>query len=478
MPRTELIDIKELSLDLKNPRTIPQPSEGKAIETMISISPERFSAVMESILDDGYLTTENIIVLEDDGKYTVKEGNRRIAILKIIHGILDKNAYAIPPELKTRIDKLTPEWLAENRKISCCVYSPEEAHIANKIVNLTHAKAEKAGRDPWTAIAKARHNRDNKGSNEFGLDLLEKYLQHGKNINQYQREKWSGDYPITVLDDALKKISDRMNFAAPKDLIAAYPRIDHRAALEEILLAIGNKQIGFKEIRDKQNDFLQSYGLAPQEAAPAAADTSNEQPHTSGNGPAPSQADNHTPNGGGTPTEAPQIPEQPTPAAPTTQSKPQSTQLGTPRYVKDKLTKFTPRGERSKVTAIKKEMQILNLEKTPMAFCLLLRSAFEISAKEYCKDKGIPTETNSKNDPQSKTLSQLLTAVVNHLTNNHANKDMEKVLHGALTEINKPEGILSITSMNQLVHNPIFTIATSDICTIFGNIFPLLEAMN
>lgn len=477
MPRTELIDIKELSLDLKNPRTIPQQSEGKAIETMISISPERFSAVMESILDDGYLTTENIIVLEDDGKYIVKEGNRRIAILKIIHSILDKNDYAIPSELKTRIDRLTPEWLTDNRKISCCIYSPQEAHIANKIVNLSHAKAEKAGRDPWTAIAKARHNRDNKGSNEFGLDLLEKYLQHEKNINQNQKERWSGDYPITILDEALKKLSDRMNFAAPKDLIAAYPNISHRSTLEEILLAIGNGQIGFKEIRDKQNDFLQPYGLAPQKGtSPTTSGTSYEQPNnTSGNTPAPSQHDNHTPNGGGTPADAPQNSDQPTPTAPTTSSKPRSTQSGTPKYVKEKLKKFIPRGERPKVTAIKAEMQLLNIEKTPMAFCFLLRSAFEISAKEYCKDNNIPTETKGT---QSKSLSQLLTAVVNHLTDNRTNKEMEKVLHGALTEINKPEGILSVTSMNQLVHNPNFTIAPSDICTIFGNIFPLLEAMN
>ena len=84
MPDVKYIDIKDLYLDLKNPRTIPQESEEKAIETMISIKPDRFNAVMESILDDGYLMTESIIVL-DDGHYIVKEGNRRVAILKDIY---------------------------------------------------------------------------------------------------------------------------------------------------------------------------------------------------------------------------------------------------------------------------------------------------------------------------------------------------------------------------------------------------------
>jgi hypothetical protein len=51
-------------------------------------------------------------------------------------------------------------------------------------------------------------------------------------------------------------------------------------------------------------------------------------------------------------------------------------------------------------------------------------------------------------------------------------------LHGAMTEIAKTEGILSVTSMNQLVHNTTFSVTTGDVCTTFGNIYPLLEAMN
>jgi len=32
--------------------------------------------------------------------------------------------------------------------------------------------------------------------------------------------------------------------------------------------------------------------------------------------------------------------------------------------------------------------------------------------------------------------------------------------------------------MNQLVHNELFSVQPQDICTLFGNVFPLLEAMN
>jgi hypothetical protein len=47
-----------------------------------------------------------------------------------------------------------------------------------------------------------------------------------------------------------------------------------------------------------------------------------------------------------------------------------------------------------------------------------------------------------------------------------------------MAELATPDGILSVTSMNQLVHSPSFSVSEGHISTVFGNIFPLLEAMN
>jgi len=55
---------------------------------------------------------------------------------------------------------------------------------------------------------------------------------------------------------------------------------------------------------------------------------------------------------------------------------------------------------------------------------------------------------------------------------------MVKALHGAMAELGKQDGFLSVTSMNQLVHNPRFTVDQNHISTLFSNIFPLLEEMN
>jgi hypothetical protein len=76
-----MLPVKELRLDLANFRTTTQQGEAAAIHAMVSVSPDWFWALTESILDEGYHPTENILVLRaDDGsaKLVVKEGNRRI----------------------------------------------------------------------------------------------------------------------------------------------------------------------------------------------------------------------------------------------------------------------------------------------------------------------------------------------------------------------------------------------------------------
>jgi hypothetical protein len=151
-----------------------------------------------------------------------------------------------------------------------------------------------------------------------------------------------------------------------------------------------------------------------------------------------------------------------------------------PRAVRRLLKDFAPRGKkREKVVALRDEAVRLDLSHTPLAFCFVLRSMFEISVKAYCADHtstGGPSTT--KANGQDRHLVEVLRDVTKHMTGNKSDKEKVKALHGAMTEIGESEGILSVTSMNQLVHNPRFSVAPADIALLFGNVFPLLEAMN
>jgi hypothetical protein len=140
------------------------------------------------------------------------------------------------------------------------------------------------------------------------------------------------------------------------------------------------------------------------------------------------------------------------------------------------LERLRPKGEnRQKVVLLCDEMKKLNLNYNPVAFCFLLRSVFELSAKAYCQDHNIKF---IKLSGKEKPLIDILKMIIDHMTISATNQSKMKILHGSFTELRRKDGLLSITSLNQLAHNPYFSIGVSDICIRFGNLFPLLEAMN
>jgi hypothetical protein len=271
MPTTKPIAVKELILDLNNFRTVPQSNETDAIKAMISIAPDRFWALAESLLDGGYLPTENIIVLKTTKGMIVKEGNRRIGALKLIFGDIKRHGMNVPENVETKIKIVSTEWKSKNTQVSCAIYDSAEEDVVDKIVTLAHGKGEQASRDNWTSVARARHNRDKNNVSEPALDLLEKYLENGKNLTVEQRDRWGGDYPLTVLDDTIKRIASRLDCSTAKEVAEKYPsKTKFRAELEKILLDVGLKTLVFEIIRNKNEDFAQvKYGLpAPPPPAP------------------------------------------------------------------------------------------------------------------------------------------------------------------------------------------------------------------
>jgi hypothetical protein len=481
MAKTELVSIKKLSLDLQNFRTRPQKSEEDAIKAMIIVKPEKFYGLIDSLIEDGYLPTDNIIILKDGTSLVVKEGNRRIAILKIIHGQYKVDDFDLPANVINNIKQVTAAWKKENLSVPCAIYDKTEARLVDKIVNLSHGKGEKASRDQWTSVARARHNRDSNSNAEPTLDMLEKYILLGQNITNTQKELWAGDYNLTVLDEALKKLLPRLEVNNIAELVAKYPKNKYRLELEAMMRDIGVAQLTFTIIRDKHTDFGETYGIMSI-APPLTPPSSNPQPaggNTGGaNNPQPGgtgQPANGTTQGTGTPPNTPP-PTSPTPPPTPPSAPPPAYATSDPRHVLVLLKKFAPKGNnRSKVVTLREEMKKLKIADNPIAFCFLLRSIFEISAKVYCADHSLPT---TKSGGKEKTLVEMLTTVTNHLSNNNANTGMLRLLHGALTEMSKPSGIISVTSLNQLVHSTSFTTSSSDVCILFGNVYFLLEAMN
>lgn len=459
--------VRKLTLDVFNFRTMPQTDEVAAIHALIAIDTDWFWALMESLIDTGYLPTENIIALRDGRKCVVKEGNRRIAVLKIIHGYIDANEFELPDVIKEKLLTITPAWKRSNLNVPCSIYEMHEAEVVDRIVSLTHGKGDKAGRAKWKAIARARHNRTMAKASEPGLDLVESFLSKTKKISEDQKERWSGDYPVTILHEAIKRLAGRLGYKSAAELAKAYPKIREKAALEEIILDIGHKQLDFKAIRAASPDFGVKYGLPP------APDTMSPEDSPSDSGAkAKGGHDSERDHGTRDPTSKP---DQSTTTNDGPSKSPKAHPAEDPKAVASALKKFIPRGnDREKLATLLKEIKKIDLAETPHAFCFLLRSMFEVSAKSFCAERGIRTRENNRD----RSLLDLLKSVVKHITDNHSDMDKERRLYGAIQELNNPTGILSVVSMNQLIHNSQVIAKPSSIAVVFHHVFPLLEEMN
>lgn len=486
MPKTESVSVQKLQLDLNNFRTVRQPGEIQAVQAMISIDTDWFWALMESLLDDGYLPTENIIVLGTGSagdNLVVKEGNRRIAALKLIHGYLPSNEIPVPAELTAKISALSMGWKTANQSVPCAIYPATDTVTVDRIVALTHGKGELAGRSGWKAIARARHNRDQNGEVENGLDLLEKYLVHGDNLNKQQTKRWAGDYKLSILDEAIGRIAPAFGAKNGPELARNYPTIPNKSVLDVILGDIGIEIITFPILR--KPDFLAAYMPTASFAAANSVTTTQDSAAPSTNT-VNTPASSATPPSGSGGISNETVQGQNVGAANTSVAQGGSARkiaavaIGDPRVVKRALKKFTPLGGlRQKVVTLRDEAVKLKLDDNPIAFCFLLRSMFEISAKAYCEDhKATGGPSMKKSNGEDLSLSVALEKITAHLTSNNTDMAMIKTLHGAMTELKRSSGILSVTSMNQLVHNPSFSVTANDVATLFGNIFPLLEAMN
>lgn len=466
MPKTQYLPVKDLSIDLKNPRTRETTSEVDAVHALIALRPRYFWDLMRSLIEDGYNGTENILVLDTgDGRKVVREGNRRIGAMKIIHGLMKRDSFELPRDIGEELDRLAPEWKTENETVPCSIYDATEIGAITRLVRLTHARGESAGRLNWESLARSRFNRDVSGGNQPALDLLERYLETAKGLSEEVRTRWGGAYPLTVLNEALQRVASRYNLAGVRELVVkADDDISLQKILGSIIHDIGTDKLETRHVRDAA--WGPSYGLPAAPQKPNGADIK-----TGASGGPGANA-----NGGGAAANAgTSNPTSTPPAAPAPRGKRKAVPLDDPRSVYRTLSKFAPTGTNSsKVVTLLFEARKLKLDKHPISFCFLLRSMLEISARTYCSGKKLSTFNQKKN--RDMTLSEILRHVAKDIATRSADQAVKDHMDTAQAEVNG--GQLSVFMLNQLVHMPNVIPTQDQIIAGFHKIFPLLEELN
>ncbi len=176
------VDISQLKLDPENPR-LPESLKRGTDKDIINwmLSDATLIDLIASISENGFFQGEPIIVLHEDGKYLVIEGNRRLAAVKLL-------------------------------------LNPSLAKTNQKSVNLLAEEASKAGNIPselWVYVVRDRKEVENylgfrhvTGVKQWPLISKARYLNHLFTINYSNSNKIADD------SDVYKKLAKEIGSKA------------------------------------------------------------------------------------------------------------------------------------------------------------------------------------------------------------------------------------------------------------------------
>ncbi len=447
------LNVKSLYLDLKNYRSTPQKNEIEAVKSLIAASPDWFEGLLDSLIDNGYASLENIGILKDNGKSIVLECNRRIAAIKIIHGYIKLDNLRLSPKMRNKLTSVSADWIKNNMKVPCIIFNSTEEPILREIIARTHGTDDRAGRLTWDSISKARNSRDVLKNPEPELDLLEQIFRSGDCHTEDDARNWATKYPYTIYNESITSIVRILN-------ISIYDLRDRYAAgdipedtvklLEQVIADIGNKKITYKEIRDASRrvnkSFYVTYGF---HALPETPTIGTPPPSTP-------------------PSTGPRVGNAP--------------EIGSIRHC-DKILKSLKTGHfksdgASKLSTLLKELIRTNHDDTPNAFALLMRCFILTGTEIFCQDHNIPLKNGKGEEKNLITLiKDTHNYIVNHPPVNTSIKDWKRELTMSLQVLTDEASLLSTACMNVIQHRRNASANPYSMRIAFANIQAFLNAL-
>jgi len=145
-PESEELEVSKLDFDRENPR-FPQDINALDEHALIErfIRDERLQELVESIGDHGFFAGEPLLVVPNGRRYTVVEGNRRLAALKLLRGDIKV------PHGRIAIDKAVADAKFRPKAVQCLIFKSHQHTL--RYLGFRHI----TGIKPWNALQKARY---------------------------------------------------------------------------------------------------------------------------------------------------------------------------------------------------------------------------------------------------------------------------------------------------------------------------------
>lgn len=259
------VNIDELQLDLKNPRFAGLASQREALEKIVATQGSKLVNLAEDIAIEGISPAHRMLVTRTPGKgattYTVLDGNRRLAALKVLSNPAVLDGMTNIGDLTARkLRALAKDFRPESVE-PLDIYACKNEEKARHWIEAIHT-GENEGRGVvgWDGIATARYRGEN-----TSLKVIEFVKMAGKltdaELATLER------FPITNLDRLLgtPEIRDRLGLTLEEgDLLSDLPQAELLRPLIKIVSDLASKKVGVSMLKSKDDrlKYVGSLGAA------------------------------------------------------------------------------------------------------------------------------------------------------------------------------------------------------------------------
>jgi len=447
--KEDKVAVTSLFLDSRNPRLPAKPtslSQQQLIEELV-LHDDVYS-LAKDIVTMGYFPDERLIVVDEDGKRKVVEGNRRLAALKLLI-----NPDLAPAIKVSRFKELSKRaQAAEMQKVRIIIAPSREAAyvlLLNKHTQTAIAK--------WSLIQQARFFKTILDDGMSAVEISKRYSVSVGGISDFMQmlEMYEVACTLELPEKINESVMDSRNFPA-----STLQRIYQRTATQKFL---GIEFNAAKQLVGKidKEEFKKGYARIVSDIVGGNVDSriagDNKKidlylGEISGSKPDHKKHGKFT--AGDLLSNQAALPSKPVVAAPVKKHHAVSPAL-IPRNFKCTL-------DSSRIEDVFWELRKLKINDYPNAVSVLLRTLLEMSLLHYMQRTGAldnllikaREKVAKKNQALPKDWSPSLHQMMGHITNDNSSLQMEPLARKAInTLLSTGVSIYSADFLNAFVHN-------------------------
>lgn len=431
--RAARIGVADLRLDGDNPRHDPVGGQRETIQALLTDDGDKLVELAKDIAAHGLSPIDALLVMPNEtGSFTVLEGNRRIAALKLLHNPALADGHVLENRFRNLAAKAS-EPVADT--VQCTVAGSRDE--ARHWLDLRHTgQRGGAGVVEWSAAAKQRFDRRKGSQADRALALIEAAknaypgnaaLQTDLNTVQKQRLTTLG----RLLSDPYMRETFGIEFT-DEGVGTHFQPSDLEPALQTVMHDLAN-QVTVSDLKTKPQRRVyvdQVRAQLPTQAAKFRPDAEPLGPPGAAPKPAPKR-------------------QRPKPAA------------ASKKLFGD--VELLNLG--SKVSAILGELQNLDIDKYPNGAAVLVRAVLELSVGQVHAAKGWPTAQELKNRVKK---------CLNEIDPGGKDNRYAPVRAG----LDDGTSVLAVATLHGYVHNPHYHPTGTELRTIAANYAPFLRALD